>query len=146
MKINWGTGIFISFVLFALFILSFVFRSFQHEVNLVSTDYYEQEIAHEEKITKKKNENNLLEKIQVNNTETYVELVFPIEYASKIDAASVYFFRPSDFNKDKTFAINLNEEGFQTFDKKLFDSGKYKIKVEWKMDNMAFYKEFDVFL
>ena len=62
MKLNWGTGIVIAMISFMIFILTFVYRSvvmdeYQHE--LVSEDYYGDELHYQEEIDKLKNASNL---------------------------------------------------------------------------------------
>ena len=52
---NWGKGIFIFYSLFVVAILSVVYFAFTQEVNLVSEDYYQQEIAYESQIERIKN-------------------------------------------------------------------------------------------
>ncbi|MCK5078307.1 MAG: FixH family protein, partial [Bacteroidales bacterium] len=44
-KINWGTGILIFLVIFFIAIFSFVYFSFQLQINLVEDDYYPKEIT-----------------------------------------------------------------------------------------------------
>ena len=55
MKFNWGVGIFTFYGLFVVFILALVFRSSQENYDLVTEDYYQQEIRFEEVINKRNN-------------------------------------------------------------------------------------------
>ena len=55
MKLNWGHYIVIGFIGFVILILFMVFRSYQHNNDLVSEDYYAEEIAFQDVIDKKSN-------------------------------------------------------------------------------------------
>ena len=50
MKFTIGHAITIVFISFTVYILSFVYRSFTNEVDLVAEDYYAQEIAYQDRI------------------------------------------------------------------------------------------------
>jgi hypothetical protein len=52
MKFNWGTGIVLSFIIFAASILMIVLFPFNQKADLVSDNYYEREIKFQEQIDK----------------------------------------------------------------------------------------------
>ena len=64
-KINWGTGIVIAMLLFMTFILQFVYRSFdsKNSHDLVSKDYYKDELYYQQEIDKMNNANKLEQNI-----------------------------------------------------------------------------------
>ena len=47
MKLNWGKGIFITYALFFVMIMSVVVYMSSLDVNLVTEDYYEKELKHQ---------------------------------------------------------------------------------------------------
>ncbi|MDZ7847906.1 MAG: FixH family protein [Owenweeksia sp.] len=55
MKLNWGTGIAIVLILFAISMGYAVYKAVQQNYDLVTTDYYAEELAYQEKIDQKKN-------------------------------------------------------------------------------------------
>ena len=62
MKINWGTGIVLAFIGFIAFIMYFVIsmninKDYQHD--LVTDDYYKEELEYQNDIDKEENANNL---------------------------------------------------------------------------------------
>jgi nitrogen fixation protein FixH len=144
MKFHWGTGLVIAMLLFMTYILYFVYRSFQHDVNLVSTDYYEQEIAHESHIEKQKNEMALAEKILVQVNEDVVKIIVPEAYAQRVNNAEVHFFRPSSDKYDVKMKLPQQDSGIFEITKTHFIPGRYRLKLQWQMEEKAYYKEFDL--
>ena len=56
MKFNWGTGIFISIIIFFIAIFIFLYIAFTNENDLVENDYYPQEIEYQNRIDKVQNQ------------------------------------------------------------------------------------------
>jgi len=79
MKINWGTGIVISIVLFMIFILYFVYQSLTPEYTheLVSEDYYKDELHYQKEIDKLNNAVKLKSKISLMNSDKGITIQFP---------------------------------------------------------------------
>ena len=72
---NWPTGIVLAIISFMIFILSFVYKSiavdqYQHE--LVSEDYYRDELHYQEEINKLNNSKTLEKDIQLSNSENVI--------------------------------------------------------------------------
>ena len=59
MKWNWGTGIAITLVLFIGLMSFMVFKSTQQRFDLVSENYYEEELNYQEVIDQKRNSSNV---------------------------------------------------------------------------------------
>ncbi len=108
MKINWGTGIVIAFVLFIGFILFFVIRTFtlsEYQHDLVDEEYYKTELKYQEEIDKLTNLKNLDEKITFVKSEKGFEISFPSIFNTDNTKGTVYFYRPS--NKVLDFEVPL---------------------------------------
>ena len=136
---NWGKGIFIFYGIFMIAILSVVYFSFTQEVNLVSEDYYQQEIAYEAQIDRIKNTEGLIEKPTVVLKHNYVELAFPEGVSPK---GTLLLFRPSDGSKDRRIAIAVGGNGPQQVDFSTQAAGKWIAKLSWSQDQKEYYQEF----
>jgi hypothetical protein len=141
MKFNWGTGILIVIILFVMGIGTMVYIAFQHDINLVHKDYYPREIDHQSMIEKVKNTNKLVGKMKVNINDGLIEVVFPNDFRFDQIEGKVLLYRPSDFNKDLAFPIQLSEKGLQHFTTDGMLKGKYIVKVEWAYDGIDYYFE-----
>ena len=63
MKLNWGHYIVITFTAFVLLIGFMVYRSFQHNNDLVADDYYAKELQFQDVIDRQKRANDLEQNI-----------------------------------------------------------------------------------
>lgn len=136
---NWGKSIFLFYSLFVVALLSVVFFSFTQDVNLVSEDYYQQEIAYEDQITRIKNTDSLAEKPAVVLKSNYVEITFPSILKPK---GTILFFRPSDASQDRRIAIALGKDGSQQVDFSTQENGLWKVKLQWKQGDKEYFQEF----
>ena len=98
MKLNWGHYIVIGFIGFVILILFMVFRSYQHNNDLVSEDYYAEEIAFQDVIDKKTNAAKLITNIFWEKTE--IGLLFHYPDMGEQISGEIYIFRPSDKSLD----------------------------------------------
>jgi hypothetical protein len=138
MKFTWGHGITIVFVLFMVYILSFVYRSYVNEVDLVAEDYYAQEIAYQDRIDNIANARHLEDKIQVHRTSEGVEIRFPEEEMIDTGSGTIQFFRPSDEELDIQVPLQLSES-IQQLPIQLFHKGRYKVNISWKSNGQGMY-------
>jgi len=139
---NWGKGIFIFYSLFVVAILSVVYFSFTQDVNLVAEDYYKQELAYEDQISRIRNTNELANKPTVVLKSNFIELTFPKEITPK---GNILFFRPSDSSKDRRIPIALSVNGTQQIDFSTQQQGKWIAKLLWSDDSKEYYQEFDFY-
>lgn len=131
---NWGTGVVIAMVSFMIFILTFVYRSvvmdeYQHE--LVSEDYYKDELHYQEEIDKLNNAAALEVNLTVSRTSEGLLLRFPGNLDPGKISGNIRVQRPSKKALDLELPVQLS--GYEQLipDEKLV-SGKYLISVDWK--------------
>jgi hypothetical protein len=131
--------IYAAFVFFALFIGTLVVISMRQDINLVSKDYYQEELKHQEKIDKIKNTETLTEKPQLSFESNAVKVVFP--YFSTIDKGELHVVRPSNDKLDQTFNVNAMQGDSQVFPLKIWEKGLYRVSLTWTMDGKDYYFE-----
>lgn len=133
---NWGRGIILAFVGFALVITTLVVISMKQEVNLVSPDYYKQEIAYQDQIHRLENFNALDEKPVVKKESSNVLLIkFPLELSNDFVSGNFLLFRPSSSKLDKKFKLDLDNNGAQRVSLENLSKGIWKVKLSWKGKN-----------
>jgi nitrogen fixation protein FixH len=133
MKINWGTGIVLSFIGFIAFILFFVIRmSMDDRANhdLVTEDYYKKELGYQKEINAEKEANALSEKTAIQKVENGLVIIFPKQQDYKEIKGTVSLYRPSNKHLDFNFPISLSNAHLLIPDKSLLD-GRWDIKVAW---------------
>ena len=128
---NWGKGITIVIIAFMLFIASFVYRAFQHDANLVTEDYYEQEVNYDQTKTDKQNYQNLAGNITISKNQDGIYFQFPEQVSSSVNG-KIKFYRPDSKKFDREFDLTLNKDRQQVLDYDQFIEGNYEVTVEWK--------------
>lgn len=138
---NWGKSIVLAFVLFAGLIITMVYMSMQHDVNLVADNYYEEELAYEDQMNRIRNFESLVDKPSVKRIGSQIVLSFPSDVADNIQNGEIHFFRPSDHKVDKKIRIKLNQEYQQVFPVSAFGSGLWKTKLNWNDQGKEYFFE-----
>ena len=141
-KFTWGTGIFITIIIFVTFFTGFIIFSLTRDVNLVTKDYFPDEIAYDVKIDKIQNTNKLKEKVKLNINNNILRIVFPsfIKDLSKFKGTVLFFYIKSA-RKDKSYNIKPDNNNSQFFDLTNYVKGRYTVKVDWSYNNKAYYQE-----
>ncbi|PKQ46398.1 FixH family protein [Confluentibacter flavum] len=144
MKINWGTGIVLAFIGFISFIMYFIITinvddKFDHD--LVTEDYYAEELKYQEDIDKLNNAKNLNENISHKRTAEGLLIVFPKDIDLNNITGNVFLYRPSNKQLDFDTVISLSNQYLLIPDKRLVD-GRWNIKVDWQYNGQSYlYKE-----
>ena len=145
MKLNWGTAVFIAFGLFMIFITALVVKTYQYKIELVSEDYYRQELQYQEKINKMNHVTDA-HKITWNLDPDFLVLTYPKGIRGENLKGKIEFYRPSDSSKDLIVPLYLEEGGKQYIKKGLLTTGLYKMKIEWMVKGVDYYTEEDIYL
>ena len=146
LKFNWGTGIFISIVLFMIIsiILAGIFMN--RRVDLVTDNYYEKTLTYQNQIDTYKRTAELKDKVSFNYADNKINLSFPDSLLHQVNNGILYFYRPSDSRKDFTLPIQLNKEGSQTVNTNKIDKGYWKVEILWTMNNEDYKMERSVLI
>ena len=134
MKINWGTGIVLAFIAFISFIMYFVISMSTNkdiESDLVTENYYGQELEFENDLRKQRNAQKLKENITLIHTQEGLTITFPKDMDASDISGKVFLYRPSNKQLDFESSISLSEHNLLIPDKRLLD-GRWNIKVDWQ--------------
>lgn len=135
---NWGTKIAIVYISFVLFIVFMVYMAFGQQYDLVTEDYYAEEIKYQEVIDSKKRADLLEDQLTVSIDAQQMKVKFPQKNA-RING-KIQCFRPSDQSKDFEVVLN-NNQGVESIPLEKFSRGKYLLKVSWEVDSLEYYQE-----
>ncbi len=141
-KWNWGTGLILAYSGFVVFMLGMVYLCTQQHFDLVTEDYYEQELKFQQVIDGKQNEQLLAKHTAVTMESGVVTVTLPME---KSDAAGVVvFYKPDNASFDKTLALNGgNSISLPVSELK---PGLYKVKAIWKSEGKPYYNEQSLYI
>ena len=127
---NWGHKIAIIFVAFATMMIYMVVRSFQANVDLVTEDYYIQELNFQQQIDKTKNVRLDEKEVSHRFTMDGVELQFSEKTLSGELEGNINIYRPSEADMDKSVTIALDSQRKQMISPEFFVPGKYILKID----------------
>lgn len=144
MKFNWGTGILFVIIFFLLAVIAFFIYISNLDINLVEDNYYEKELAYQQRIDKLNNTSSLPGKIEVLQEPGVIIIQFPHLDSALIPSGYLTFYRPSDPKKDFTVPLQLNDSCRQVLNISRIDKGKWMIKLDWNMNGKEYYFEEDI--
>jgi len=136
MKLNWGKGIVIAFVLFMSFILYFVIKvqsDDKYDNELVTQEYYKKEKLVQGTIESIENANNLTAKVAIAKTEQGLLITFPDSLDPKKIKGKVSLYRPSNQKLDFETLISLSGSDL-LIPKNNLVGGLWGITVAWEYD------------
>lgn len=136
MKINWGTGIVIAFILFISFILYFVITITvqpEYAYDLVDEEYYKKELQHQKVIDKQENTKHLSSKISITKKANGFDFVFPKEIDSTTTGI-INFYRPSTKVLDFSIPLAVKKNKMEVSHPNLV-AGYWNITIDFKLNS-----------
>lgn len=142
---NFGVKIGILYLSFVGMILTLVFMCYRQKVDLVSKDYYAQELKFQDKIDAINNEKKLTGSIthELNGK----ELILTADSLMDINGleGTINFFRPSDSGKDVNLKMNFQNRR-QSLNTSALLHGVYKMQLSWSVNRIHYFKEDVIFV
>jgi hypothetical protein len=136
---NWGKWIVVSFLLFAGLMTTIVTISMKQDVNLVSSQYYQDDLDFQEQLDRKNNTAALVRQPEITITQQQLQVNFPEK--TSVESGVIKLFRPSTDKLDQNFVLQASNESTHVFALKPLDRGAYRVKMTWKVDDKEYYLE-----
>ena len=145
MKLGWGLKITILYSGFVILISSLVIASYHQHFDLVSKDYYEEEIAYQKVLDAGKNQSALSHPLGIHANETAVTIDFPEEFKSKVLSGDIQFYAPVNAEWDRDFKISAQNNSI-TISRSTLHNTRYTIKISCTAGGKNYYQESDILL
>lgn len=145
MIMNWGHKIAAFYILFACGIIFLVVQSSRQKVDLVEKDYYEQELAYQNRINATENARQLKGAVEVFSSPGKLLILLPEEMKGKQAEAEVYLYCPSDAGKDYKKKVSFNDRQTE-LELPAGLSGAFTLKLDWKAGGKSYYYQENLFL
>ncbi len=145
-NLTWGHGVIValgSFIVFILFMI-FIFPNGQKNSELVSTNYYEDELVYQEVIDAKNNAATLTEIPQYKQTPAGIKITFPQTIMPEKKNVHFDLYRTDDANLDVKKDVNLDAANSVTIPKQILSQGSYTLKLRWKAQDKPYQVDYDV--
>ncbi len=140
MKINWGTGMVLAMIGFISFIMFFVIKmstndKYQHD--LVTEDYYQQELKVQGNMEREQKGNKLSQNIRLKQTEEGILIIFPDSLNISDITGKVFLYRPSNKQFDFEIPISLSNQNLLIPDNRLLD-GRWNLIIDWQYQGTSY--------
>ena len=138
---NWGYRVAALYISFVIMMLVLVGMAVKQDFDLVSDDYYRQEIEYQDRINKVNNTQKLKEPISfsIDDASKTINIQYP---KSLINISGrILLYRPTDSKKDVLLDVSANIENLQSISTAEMQKGLWRIKVDWRANETAFYNE-----
>ncbi|GLU55692.1 FixH family protein [Dyadobacter frigoris] len=140
MKFNWGAGIAILYAGFVVMILLLVGMSASQKIDLVTDQYYEEELQFQDKINKVNLAKALNNPLTWQVEEHGIMIHYPREFSKDTLSGNVKLYCPSDNTKDRTFPIKA-KNNVQLIAASEIQSGRYYLQIDWKNGKQSYWNE-----
>ncbi len=139
MKWNWGYGIATLYLGFVVMMLCLVVMSMGKRVDLVTDQYYEEELKFSDKMEKKKRARALAEQVDWSVSDHEVAIRFP-ESITGTPSGKISFYCPSNSDNDRSFAITSGEHSMVIPVSQL-PAGRYQMQIDWASGGQTYWDE-----
>lgn len=137
---NWGNKLIIVFILFACIIGTMVYKAINTKVELVSKDYYKDELRYQDRIDGRNNAEKI-GKVAVTQDAESVAIALPAEMKGIVVTGEAWFYCQTDDVKDRKIPLQVDENGRQLILKKELVKGTYHLKLNWEAGSKPYYTE-----
>lgn len=136
---NFGKWIVVAFISFAGFIGVLVAVCVRQEVSLVTRNYYQEEITHQQKINSLLNTRQLTVKPDIRLAAGRITVRFAD--FERVEQGELKLLRPSNARLDHTFPIAPSWADEQQFTLRVAEPGLYRASLKWSMDGKEYVME-----
>lgn len=145
MKFNWGYKITLVYLVFVAGILYLVMQANKHDVDLVTQDYYGEELRYQEKIDQRSRADALSGPVRYTLADKAIHIRFPGEFTGKEITGEVLLYYPADSRRDVRSPIrtSANAMTLQIPDTR---SGMHILQVTWTSEQQTYYFEENLFI
>jgi nitrogen fixation protein FixH len=146
MKLNWSSGIAITYILFAAIMILFAVKASQQKNDLVVDNYYDEAVKYQKQIDA--SHNNDIAKNQLNIEYLSDQKIITLNYTDHQKAldGEISFYKPDGAEKDFKLQLNLDKEGKQIISTTQLAKGVWDLKCSWKVDGTYCYKELRIII
>lgn len=145
MKFNWGYKIAMVYLVFVTGIIYLVVQASRQNIDLVTENYYAEEIQYQQRINEKNNTEALSAPLEVQVQHGVLTVSFPTEFSQKELKGEVTLYCPSDAKKDLSRNLHT-ENNSMKISLPEQNQGFHQLKVKWEAGGVKYYFEKNLML
>jgi len=139
-KLGWGWKIAVLYSAFVVMMVTLVVASSRQKIDLVSADYYKDEVAFQKVIDADRNQAQLKGTLVIHADSSTVRVDFPAEFVGKAIKGNITFYNPQAQELDSKVAIN-SADLTTTINRNQLKKTVYTLKIAYAVDGKEYYKE-----
>lgn len=145
-NLSWGHGVVIALFAFIAFILSmlFLFPNGQKNSEMVTENYYEEELQYQDVIDAKKRADELVNKPIYTQNSKGITIKFPADYNNGNAKVKFVLNRTEDQNLDIKKDVILDAQKSFTIPASVLKMGNYTLRLTWVKNNTEYRIDYDV--
>lgn len=138
---NWGNKLVVVFILFAILMATLVYKAVNTKFELVSKDYYKDELRYQDRIDGRNNA-ALIGKVAVTQDAEALTIGLPYEMKGVKVEGEAWFYCKTDAERDRKIALAVDTSGKQLILKSQLTKGTtYELKLNWQAGDQKYYTE-----
>lgn len=138
----WPVAIISYFAIFISFLVAFIVFAARQRVDLVRTDYYEQELRFQSQIDRVRRAGELTQNATVHYDAARQCIRLTVPSSPAVPATGrIHLYRPSDATLDREIPLAVDPSGTQWLNADGLRSGLWKIQVQWTAGGREFYAD-----
>lgn len=135
---DWGKGILLTIIGFVALIMTMVVISVRMDgIELVTENYYEEEIKYQDRIDESNSAMGLDREVISYDAQTQI-IALDLPNGT---LGSLQLFRPSDSSLDQKIAVKVTHSGKTEVPLKELKSGYWKVQLNWSENGVDHYQE-----
>lgn len=138
---SWGNRILLVIIVFVVLMGYLVYNSVNTPYELVSEEYYKDELNYQQLIDGSKKAQELSAPASLTNQGTGLVLQLPAEMKGKPIKGNLHFYCPTDQTKDVQFPLAVDTAARQTVSMEKIPPGNYTVKIGWEANGIFYYSE-----
>ena len=144
-KMNWGYKIIFVYIVFISGIVFMVVKSSMQNIDLVTPNYYEQELQYQTTIDATLRANQLSAKLQCSIVDNAMIIEFPAEMKNEFVKADVWLYCIANKTKDIRKTMEATG-GILKLPLPTGNKGSHDVKINWEAAGKTYYYEQKIFL
>jgi hypothetical protein len=145
MKLNWGHKILAFYLVFVAGIMFLVVKSNNQKVDLVTADYYSEELRYQERIEESGRAAALSSPLLCSISHGLLTITFPTEFKERKISGEVLLYCPADEKKDIRQTLDVAGNLIKV-ELPEINKGAHIVMVKWKAEGSAYYFEKNIFI
>jgi len=137
----WPVAIIAYFILFISAMVTWIVYASHQKLDLVSKDYYEQEIQFQKQVDRLNNTAQFRHDVAIRYdlAAQTITLKLPPGHAKEAVLGRIHLYRPSDASLDEVTALAVDISGAQTVNVSKLQPGFWKVQLYWRVKDQEYY-------